>query len=391
MSTAAELGLVARTRAVSPDADLFDGVEADDFVWLRDGVGFVASGAVATVPAHEVAGFLDRIEVDDEVGQPGTGAIAIGALPFDPAEPAALVVPARVTGRTGDGRMWVTDIGPLTDRHPAGAAPPGRFERVGGTTVDEWRDAVGVALDAISRGEVDKVVLARDLTLRADAPLDVATVIRRLCEQQAGTYVYAHRGLVGASPELLVRRRAGQATSTPMAGTARGTDAASIDALTASAKDAREHRLVVDAVVAAFEAHAASAAEVRGPEVVTLPNLVHLVTRIDVALRNDAPGALDLARALHPTPAVGGAPTAPALALIAALEPRGRDRYAGPVGWVDATGDGEFAIALRGATIDGAEARCFAGCGIVAGSDPEAEWAEAERKLAPMLRALGAD
>ena len=93
--------------------------------------------------------------------------------------------------------MWVTEIGPLTDRHPAGAAPPGRFERVGGTTVDEWRDAVGVALDAISRGEVDKVVLARDLTLRADAPLDVATVIRRLCEQQAGTYVYAHRGLVG--------------------------------------------------------------------------------------------------------------------------------------------------------------------------------------------------
>ncbi|MFM7271425.1 MAG: isochorismate synthase MenF [Actinomycetes bacterium] len=391
MSTAAELGLVARTRTVPGGPDLLEEVGPDDFVWLRDGVGFVASGVAATVPAREVAEFLDRIVVDDEVDASGTGAIAVGALPFDPGEPAALVVPARVIGRTVDGRTWITEIGPFGERGHEGSAPPAHLERVGGTTVDEWRHAVGVALDAIALGQVDKVVLARDLTLRADAPFDVAAVLGRLCEQQAGTYIYAHRGLVGASPELLVRRRAGVASSTPMAGTARGTDPASIDALTNSAKDAREHRLVVEAVLAALEPHTDSAPEVRGPEVVALPNLVHLVTRVDVKLRADAPNALDLARALHPTPAVGGSPTAPALALIAALEPRGRDRYAGPVGWVDATGDGEFAIALRGATIDGAEARCFAGCGIVAGSDPEAEWAESERKLAPMLRALGAD
>ena len=391
MSTAAELGLVARTRAVPVAGDLVDLAGPNDFVWLHDGAGFVATGVAATVPADEVEGFLATITVDDEVGAPGTGAIAVGALPFDPAAPVALVVPARVTGRTASGCTWVTEIAPVTDAAGTATPAPVRVERVGGTTRDEWRAAIATALAAIERGGVEKVVLARDLVLRADAPFALGPILTRLRDQQSGCFVYAHRGLVGATPELLVRRSDGVATSTPMAGTARGTDDDAIGALTQSPKDAREHALVVEAVVAALGRHGAAAPSVRGPEIVELPNLVHLATHIEVALRADAPSALTLARLLHPTPAVGGSPAAPALDLIAALEPRGRDRYAGPVGWVDAHGDGEFAIALRGAVLDGAVARCFAGCGIVAGSDPEAEWAEAERKFGPMLRALDAD
>lgn len=389
MSTASELGLVARTRAVELTGDLLDAVGPEDFVWCHDGATFVARGAAAVLRAEDVEAFLATVAVDDEVGEPGTGAIAVGALPFDPTEPATLVVPARVTGRTAAGRTWITEIAPVRPGRVGPAPVPVRVERVGGTTRDEWDAAVGTALVAIDRGVVGKVVLARDLVVRADAPFDPRTVLTRLREQQPGCFVYAHRGLVGASPELLVRRRGPVATSTPMAGTARGTDAAAIRALTDSTKDAHEHALVVEAVVDALGAHADTDPTVRGPLVVELPNLVHLATTIEVALRDDAPSALTLARGLHPTPAVGGAPTAAALDLIATLEPRGRDRYAGPVGWVDARGDGEFAIALRGAVLEGTEARCFAGCGIVAGSDPEAEWAEAERKFGPILTALG--
>ncbi|MFM7616778.1 MAG: isochorismate synthase MenF [Actinomycetes bacterium] len=391
MSTASELGLVARTRAVPVDHDLLNAVGPADFVWASGGATFVAHGTAAVLRAEDVEAFLATVTVDDEVGEPGTGAIAVGALPFDPSAPATLVVPARVTGRTADGRTWITEIAPVRPTRNGPTAVPGRVDRLGGTTRPEWDTAVGTALDAIARGTVGKIVLARDLVVRADTAFDTRTVLTRLRDQQPGCFVYAHRGLVGASPELLVRRAGGRATSTPMAGTARGTDAAAIGALTESVKDAREHALVVEAVVGALAAHAAGAPTVRGPLVVELPNLVHLATHIEVDLRPDAPSALALARALHPTPAVGGSPTAAALDLIASLEPRGRDRYAGPVGWVDARGDGEFAIALRGAVLDGAEARCFAGCGIVAGSDPAAEWAEAERKFGPMLRALGAD
>lgn len=391
MSTAAELGLVARTREIPVEGDLLHDVSQEDFVWIRDGAGFVARGVAAVVPTDDVDAFLATVTVDDEVGLPGTGAIAVGALPFDPAARAELVVPAQVIGRTASGRTWITEIAPLdrVTHHPVRV--PTTAERIAGTTPEEWRAAVEAALATIGRGEVEKVVLARDLLLRADAPFDLHEVLDRLRAEQPGCFVYAHRGLVGASPELLLRRCGDRATSTPMAGTARGVDGAAIRALLDSPKDSREHALVVEAVVAALGPHGATTPVVRGPDVVELPNLVHLTTHIEVVLRADAPGALDLARRLHPTPAVGGSPTAPALALIAALEPRGRDRYAGPVGWVDADGDGEFAIALRGAVLDRDHARCFAGCGVVAGSDPEAEWAEAERKFGPMLRALGAD
>ncbi len=161
----------------------------------------------------------------------------------------------------------------------------------------------------------------------------------------------------------------------------------------ASAKDANEHRFVVDALVDEFRRRCGDTVQVAGPEIMRFSTLAHLATTISGRLTTVDPdrrddSALAFARALHPTPAVGGTPNEPAMALIEALEGGSRGRYAGPVGWVDADGNGEFALALRSAEIDGADAVLRAGAGIVAGSDPEAEWAETEAKLAPMLSAL---
>jgi isochorismate synthase EntC len=167
-------------------------------------------------------------------------------------------------------------------------------------------------------------------------------------------------------------------------------DAALTAGLRRSVKEAEEHRLLVEAVVAALAPVCAAPPAAGEPDVVRFPTVSHLATRVSGVLRRPAPSALALAGLLHPTPAVGGLPRAEALATIAALEGFDRGLYAGPVGWVDAAGDGEWAVALRGAQLDGPRARLVAGAGIVAGSDPEAEWAETEVKLRPMLAAVGA-
>ncbi|MEI8337346.1 MAG: isochorismate synthase, partial [Actinomycetes bacterium] len=265
------------------------------------------------------------------------------------------------------------------------------LSRAGGTSRAEWSEGVSAVLAAIDEGRVEKVVLARDLVVRAEYPIDLRQVVSRLAEQQRESFIYAHRGLVGASPELLLRRSGALATSTPMAGTADGTNEAAIASLVNSPKDAREHEVVVEAVVGALAPYSVSTARVRGPEILALPGVVHLATTIEVDLSPNAPGALKLAQILHPTPAVGGWPVNESRELIAENEKIARGRYAGPVGWVDQNGDGEFAIALRSAEIDGVVARCFAGAGIVAGSEPDSEWDETERKLAPILDALGLD
>jgi menaquinone-specific isochorismate synthase len=206
--------------------------------------------------------------------------------------------------------------------------------------------------------------------------------------------VFAADGLVGATPELLVRRRGASVMSRPMAGTiARGAtdegDRAAEATLAASVKDGLEHRLVVDAVVVGLRASGVDVTTVRGPEVARLATVSHLATTIagTVDLRS-ARSALELALALHPTPAVAGAPLDTALAALQDLETFDRGRYAGPVGWVDAGGDGEWAVALRCAELEGPTARLVAGAGIVAGSDPDDEWAETQAKLEPMLRVL---
>ena len=262
----------------------------------------------------------------------------------------------------------------------------------GGSGLDAWRAGVVAALAAIGGGRLDKVVLAREAAVEAEWPFPRAELLRRLERRPGGaTFLYAAGGFVGASPELLVRRRGRVAVSRPMAGTVPQGDAAGeadgLARLTGSPKEAVEHRLVVDAVAEGL-AKVADRVEVGRPEVVRLATVAHLATEITADLTEPLPTALELAGLLHPTPAVGGSPRDAALAAIAALEPFDRGRYAGPVGWVDRTGDGEWAVALRCATLTGPRAHLIAGAGIVPGSDPDAEWAETEHKLRAMLEVL---
>jgi menaquinone-specific isochorismate synthase len=386
--------LVARTREIEPPVSLLDALAPDGFAWLSDSAGFVTSGVAARVPAADAERVLAGIDVDDPVTRPGTGALAVGALPFtDPARD-ELVVPASVTGVGDDGRAWRTEIGPPPSAPLPWSAPATRFRVEGCVSRAMWVSQVHALLDAIATGSLAKAVLARDVVVHADAPFDPRVVVDRLRLTQGGCAVFAADGLVGATPELLVRRRGASVMSRPMAGTiARGAtdegDRAAEATLAASVKDGLEHRLVVDAVVVGLRASGVDVTTVRGPEVARLATVSHLATTIagTVDLRS-ARSALELALALHPTPAVAGAPLDTALAALQDLETFDRGRYAGPVGWVDAGGDGEWAVALRCAELEGPTARLVAGAGIVAGSDPDDEWAETQAKLEPMLRVL---
>jgi menaquinone-specific isochorismate synthase len=380
--------LRAVTREVEPGHDLLDVFTGSGFAWLHDRTRFVATGVAARVPAAEAGAVLGTVDTEDPVGLPGTGPLAMGALPFDPDASGTLVVPARIAGER-DGRAWITEIGTRDRIGPAvTVAPPSRFSVVAPRSRAAWHESVDRALDAIAGGELEKVVLAREVLIEADAPFDARDVVRRLVGQQPGSFVYAIEGFVGASPELLVRRAGRIVESRPVAGTTLADSDESLRALAASVKDNREHRFVVDGILAALGDTCEELTVDATPHVAVFGPVAHLATPIRGRLRDPAPSALDLARLLHPTPAVGGTPRREALAAIRALEGFDRGLYAGPVGWVDARGDGEWAIALRGAELDGARARLVAGAGIVAGSDPESEWAETQAKLEPMLRAL---
>ena len=381
--------IVARTRHLPESVDPLAILATDEFAWSHDGVEFATSGVVARVPVDDVDEALATIAVDDEVGSPGTGAIAVGALPFDARAAADLVIPATVVGRDANGRGWLTQLGPPAPRPPSAGSEPTRFTVSRQSDHHAWNAAVTRVLDEIGAGRVRKVVLAREVRVEADTPFDHAQVAMRFRDDQPGCIVFAAAGLIGASPELLVLRDGLKVSSHPMAGTSSLVDPDALARLAASTKNAAEHRLVIEAVSEMLDRWCEQPVHVDGPTVVRFGRLAHLATHIDGRLpAGFAPSALALARALHPTPAVGGTPRGAALDLIDELEPQGRGRYAAPVGWVDAAGNGAWAVALRSAEIDGASAVLRAGAGIVAGSDPASEWAETEAKLAPALAAL---
>ncbi len=387
-TTPAPARLRAVTRELDPGGDLMAAVEPDGFSWLHHKTRIVTSGVAARLAPDEVAAALAAIEADDPLRLPGTGALAVGGLPFDPAAAGELVVPARIVGEL-DGRAWITEIEPRQSDPVGPRSQPTRFSVVAPRSREQWRAMVQAALAAIDSGQLEKVVLAREVVVDADTPFDVRDVVRRLVSQQPGCFVYASDGLVGASPELLVRRIDDEVESLPVAGTAIADgDEASLRALAASVKDHREHRFVVDAIVETLEEYCDELDAGSLPEVAVFGHVAHLATRVSGRLRSPAPSALDLARRLHPSPAVGGTPRQAAIEAIRALEGFDRGLYAGPIGWVDARGNGEWAIALRGAQLDGSRARLVAGAGIVTGSEPDAEWAETQAKFEPMLRAL---
>ncbi|HEX3393033.1 MAG TPA: isochorismate synthase [Acidimicrobiales bacterium] len=413
-------GLVSRTRVVPDVGDLLDSLGHDGAAWLHDGGGLVTSGVAARVDvgpgpdrfrraADDVAAVLEAIDSDDPLALPGTGPLAVGALPFHSGAPGELVVPAVVVGRTADGTAWVTETGRADGRDGgAPSAARGRLSPLsiagedggdadggdrGGNGRQAWTAAVHEAVARIASGPLAKVVLAREVVVDGGRPFDRREVLDRLRAGDPTSFTYAVGGFVGASPELLVRRRGDQVLSRPMAGTTtRGATPADDDrmvaALAASPKEASEHALVVGAVREALQPVCDQLTAGARPDAVRLATVTHLATSVAGHLIDPAPSALALAGLLHPTPAVGGLPRAEALAAIAELEAFDRGLYAGPVGWVDSRGDGEWAVALRCARLDGARAYLVAGAGIMADSDPDAEWAETEAKLEPMLRAL---
>ena len=260
-----------------------------------------------------------------------------------------------------------------------------------------WTAAVDNAAARLRAGDAAKVVLAREVLARGDGVVAAGTVARALRAAYPSCFIYLVTGsdgtaFVGASPELLVRRSGETAHAEPMAGSvARGATEEEDDRLArrleASTKDADEHRLVSSFVVEALRPFAKSVAA-RPPEVVRFTNIQHLATAVSAVLRSPAPSALELAAALHPTPAVGGWPREAAEALIDELEAMERGWYAGGVGWVDARGDGEFAVALRCGLLWEDGARLYAGVGVMPDSDPAHELEETELKFKALLSAL---
>lgn len=382
--------------------------------WTRGGDGLVGWGEAArlvisgedrfTRAARWWRALCADAAIEDELRLPGTGPVLFGSFAFAAGPtPSVLVLPRVVVGRRG-GRTWLTRVGGHPDRTvPSSGVAPVPVPRVcfdDATPERDWRDAIAAAVRRIRAGELSKVVLARDLMARADGPLDVRHLLRGLAARYPACFTFSVDGLVGATPELLVRRFGDQITSRVLAGTAwrdagSQTGAAEPTAdiaarLVASAKDREEHAYAARSAADALRPHCSVMMVPQQPDVLALPNVVHLVTEVRGTLAPPSAGAdaLTLAGALHPTAAVCGTPSDVAARVIADLEHMDRGRYAGPVGWVDAAGDGEWGIALRCAEIDGARIRLFAGCGIVAGSEPDAEVAEATAKFAAVREVL---
>ena len=379
--------------------------------WLRRTDGLVGWGVAAEVRTHGPTRFADADKwwrettahavVHDEVGEPGTGPVAFGTFAFaDEPGDSTLVVPRVIIGRRGH-VTWLTTIGDLPApalRPTAAPAPPSDVTFADGALDGErWMSVVADAVDRISRGDLEKVVLARDLVATSGDPIDVRWPLGRLAEQYPMCWTFHVDGMFGATPEMLVRRERGLVTSRVLAGTIRRTgddegDLALAATLARSSKDLEEHEYAVRSVADALEPHCSSMNVPEAPFVLHLPNVMHLATDVAGVVHDAATvSSLQLAEALHPSAAVGGTPTPVATSLIADLEGMERDCYAGPVGWIDASGDGEWGIALRSARVSGRTVRLFAGCGIVADSDPEAELAEAQAKFVPVRDALTID
>jgi menaquinone-specific isochorismate synthase len=396
--------LVARTRAIpASDVDLFAFCGERGMVWTdgRDGLAGIGEalridlpGGLADEAAVEAVTLaLAAIRSDDDVGLPGCGPVAFGALPFDRHRTGSLVVPARLVG-VREGVAWETTIDPAPPvvGFPKSGEAPDQFTLVSARPHARWRQVVADAVAHVQSGALEKVVLARCVDVVANRPFIVTEILERLGSLYPTCMVFSIDGFMGASPELLIRREGAHVSSHPLAGTvARSGDDAADEALVAgllaSPKERWEHQLVVEALAKGLREVCPTLDVPTTPDVVGLRNVSHLGTRLTGRSEGNE-SALDLVARVHPTPAVGGWPTAEATAYQQVVEDFDRCRYAGPVGWVDARGDGAWAVGIRCADIDGARARLYAGGGIVADSDPAAELAETQLKLQALLAAL---
>lgn len=359
-----------------------------------------ATGARATAPdpGGSRGGLVSRVAqfLQHEVGGSGP-AVVVGAVPFSPGEPAHLVVPEEVH------RAPALDRGAGRSAAPVG--PGCRTRPV--PEPQEYERGVVQLLDRVAAGEMSKVVLARTLEITAPERIDVAGVLDNLAAADPASYTFAvdvpprdpassARTFLGASPELLVSREGLRVRSNPMAGSRPRSDDPVEDRkraeeLAASDKDLREHAAVVDAVAAALRPYCRELVVPEEPSVISTAAMWHLATEVTGELHSAETSSLELATALHPTPAVCGTPVEPARAAIEQTEPFRREYYAGMVGWTDADGDGEWVVAIRSADVEERSLRLYAGAGIVAGSDPADERAETAAKFRTALSAMGLD
>jgi menaquinone-specific isochorismate synthase len=437
MTTATALSAVRRRVPPGPPIDPYalagsTGIVYDSGDHLLVGIGSalvlpLQAGLDSPADLGRIRRTLAAIPCDDEADEAdradgvGSAVLAFGALPFDRSEPASLVVPEVVYERRADGEQWVTVLGrpiagdprdeltagSLAPSTPVAGRPSGAGEEIDGAVIrplssdDEFLTIVGEAVASIHRGELTKVVLARQVDVGFEQPIDVPALLNRWRAMEPNCTVFSmptpDGQFVGASPELLVERHADQVHSRPLAGsTGRMSDQDAAD-FRSSSKETLEHRLVAEAIGRALAPLCSSLDLPEKPALVHLHNIIHLGTDIHgVLLRRptagnpegEVPTALDLVSALHPTPAVGGVPADRAVDAIGKLESDLRGTYAGPVGFVDGDGNGRWVVGIRAATLTGTTARLAAGVGIVRGSKPSAELAETSLKFTAVFDAL---
>lgn len=406
--------LHALSRDLSHDetAELLRLARASGRVLERDGLSIYGLGVAARFVAphgfgaNDAAAFVSKHlnAISQQARNDDALPLVMGSLPFDNFAAGELVVP-RVAVRIKPDRATLVCVGPRDEldaivREPTSvvaapvtqSAPPDHFELISVQSHEQFKELVATAVEAIAAGEFQKVVVAREVEVRANrafAPNDLLARLRALYPSCA---TFSMGDFVGASPELLCRRTASLLRAHPLAGTiARSGDPEEDErlatSLLASAKDRSEHGFVVDAIVAALRAFTPNVTASPEPHLLELRNVVHLATTIEAQLSEPLPGALEVAIALHPTPAVGGFPEHAALDWLEKHETLDRDRYAGPLGYMDASGDGEWWLGIRSALLRGSSARLIAGVGIVADSEPAAELAETQLKLQALLAA----
>ena len=442
-----------RTLTVPLDVDSSSGglpsflVRDDVLCWSRREAGLVGYGELTRFNATGPERFLEadiwwrhlilEADITDHVELPGTGPVAFGSFAFSKTSPhvSRLILPELVVG-IRDGRAWATqltfdDVVPLTeagvlaaverwlsgtngDDSAAGASDVGPSPEVaalngargslgrGSLTEAAWMEAVSSGVEEIRAGKLEKLVLARDVVANLPAGVSAAEVLRQLAARYRECWTYGVDGLVGATPEMLIQVEGRTAQARVLAGTLDRRDAEGMEGspmeyaervLAGSEKQRHEHEIAIDSLTRQLAPFSEAMNSHSEPFILELPNVWHLASDVKAELADiegHVPTCLALINALHPTAAVCGTPTLVAGALIRKLEHLDRGPYAGPVGWLDAAGNGEWGIALRGAVIEDANTvRLYAGCGIVEGSQPEAELAETWAKFRPMLEALG--
>ncbi|WP_248759286.1 isochorismate synthase MenF [Pseudarthrobacter sp. SSS035] len=419
-------------------------VRDDVLCWTRREAGLVGFGEIARFTATGPERFLEadiwwrhlvlEADITDSVELPGTGPVAFGSFAFSKksAHVSRLIVPEIVVG-VRDGRYWLTqltvDDGELTEvgalaalagwlsggstsddvpAEPAGAvmrplpSADGATLHTGSLSEEDWMAAVAAGVAEIRTGALEKLVLARDIVATVPSGVNAAQVLRELAVRYRECWTYGVDGLVGATPEMLIQVEGRTAQARVLAGTldrrdAHGESGIPMDyaerVLAGSEKQRHEHEIAIQSLTSQLAPFSEAMNAHDEPFILELPNVWHLASDVKAELaevEGHVPTCLALINALHPTAAVCGTPTLVAGALIRKLEHLDRGPYAGPVGWLDAAGNGEWGIALRGAVIeDPHTVRLYAGCGIVDGSQPEAELAETWAKFRPMLESLG--